>query len=316
MNLAGLDLNLLIALEALLCEAHVGRAARKIGLSQPATSHALGRLRDLLGDPLLVRVGSRMQRTRRAEELREPLAQALEQVRGLFDQEPFNPLTSRRRFTLLMPDHVVDLVLPRLTERMASRAPGVRLDVAPWRGAISMTAELARAVDLVIACAAEAFPGFHHQRLFSDTEALAVRRGHPLGARLRKLPAFLEARHVAVVLRGQREDPIDTWLGGEALREKHIQRNIALVVPSYLQALHLAARTDLVAFVPRRLIEALARPLDLAVITPPIDPGEYEEFLFHPARAQTEEGSLWLRQQVLEIGRRLDRGKVIRRVAS
>lgn len=302
MNLAAIDMNLLVALDALLREASVGRAALRIGLSQPATSHALRRLRELIGDPLLVRVGARMELTPRAEALRQPLAEALDRLRGLFDAEGFEPATSTRRFRLMMPDHVVDLILPDLSEAAAREAPGIRLDAAPWRGPATMTAELARSIDLVIGCTAEAFAGFHRQRLFADTEALAVRRDHPDGAALQRLPAFLAARHVAVVGRGQREDPIDIWL-----REKALARSIAMVVPGYLQALHLAARTDLVAFVPRRLIEAMAGPLGLTVAAPPVDPGLYEEYLFHPTRAQADPGSVWLRRHVLAIGRRLDR---------
>ena len=302
MNLAALDLNLLVALDALLSEAHVGRAAMRIGLSQPAASHALRRLREIMDDPLLVRVGSRMELTPRAQALRAPLAHALDQLRGLFVAESFDPATSARRFALMMPDHVVDVVMPPLVERVGAQAPRVRLDAAPWRGPASMTAELARAIDLVIACTGEAFAGFHRQRLFADTEAIAVRHDHPDGARLKRLEAFIAARHVAVVGRGQREDPVDAWL-----REKGIERRIALVVPGYLQALHIVARTDLVAFVPRRLIEMLAGPLSLAAVAPPIDPGTYEEFMFHPTRAQVDPGSIWLRNLVIEIGRGLDR---------
>src|SRR5260370_2124313 len=288
MNLASLDLNLLVALDALLSEAHVGRAAARIGLSQPAASHALRRLRELLDDPLLVRAGARMELTPRAQALRAPLAQVLDQVRGLLVAETFDPRTSSRRLALMMPDHVVDLVVPLLLERIGAQAPHVRLDVAPWLGPAIMTAELARSIDLVIACTDEAFAGFHRERLFADTEALAVRRGHPAGARLGRLDEFLLARHVAVVGRGQREDPIDSWL-----REKGVERRIALVVPSYLQALHMVAHTDLVAFVPRRLIETLVEPLSLIAVSPPIDPGKYEEFVFHPTRAQVDPCSIW-----------------------
>lgn len=302
MNLASLDLNLLVTLDALLSTGHVGRAGARIGLSQPAASHALRRLRETLDDPLLVRVGARMELTPRAQALRGPLAQALDQVRGLFVAEIFDPRTSTRRFRVMMPDHVVDLVVPRLLERVARQAPHVRLDVAPWLGPASITAELARSIDLVIACTSEAFAGFHRQRLFADTEAIATRRGHPVGARLRRMEEFLKARQVAVVGRGQCEDPIDSWL-----REKGVQRQIALAVPSYLQALHMVANTDLVAFVPRRLIETQAEPLSLIAISPPIDPGRYEEFLFYPTRAQVDRGSIWLRNLVLGIGRRLDR---------
>jgi DNA-binding transcriptional LysR family regulator len=304
MNLASLDLNLLVALDALLSTAHVGRAAARIGLSQPAASHALRRLREFMNDPLLVRVGARMELTPRAQALRNPLAQALDQVRGLFVAGTFDPLTSSRRLNVMMPDHVVDLVVPPLLDHLVAKAPNVRLDVAPWRGPESMTAELARSIDLVIACTSEAFPGFHRQRLFADTEAIAVRRGHPLGARLGRLDEFLHARHVAVIGRGQREDPIDSWL-----REKGVERRIALVVPSYLQALHTVANTDVVAFVPRRLIEALVKPLSLTAVSPPIDPGRYEEFLFYPTRAQVDACSIWLRNLILAIGRRLDRPK-------
>lgn len=176
MNLGALDLNLLVALDALLAEASVGRAAQRIGLSQSATSHALRRPREALGDSLLVRVGARMELTPRAESLRAPLREALERVRGLFVAEGFNTATSTRRFALMMPDHVVDLVMPALVDLVARRAPGVRLDVTPWRGPSDMGGEQARSLDLVIACTGDAFPGFHRQRLFSDTEALAVRR--------------------------------------------------------------------------------------------------------------------------------------------
>lgn len=302
MNLSSLDLNLLIALDALVSEAHVGRAAMRIGLSQPATSHALRRLRDIVNDPLLVRVGARMELTPRAQALRAPLAQALDQVRGLFATERFDPATSARRFVLMMPDLVVDSIMPPLVERIGAQAPGVRLDITPWRGPEIMTPEFARSIDLVIACTGEAFQGFHRQRLYTDIDAIAVRRGHPQASRLKRMGAFLAARHVAVVGAGEREDMIDAWL-----RERGIERRIALVVPSYLQALRMAARTDLVAFVPSRLIAALGDALALQAVVPPIHPGIDEQFMFHPTRAQVDPASIWLRQLVTEIGRGLDR---------
>src|SRR5271168_217254 len=129
MNLNSLDLNLLVALEALLKEASVSRAAMRIGLSQPATSHALQRLRDLIGDPLLVRVGARMELTPRAMALRGPLAQTLEQVRGLFVPDAFDAAQSDRQFRLMMPDLAVELLMPPLMAQIAELAPNVRIDV-------------------------------------------------------------------------------------------------------------------------------------------------------------------------------------------
>lgn len=304
MNLAALDLNLLVALEALLTEVSVGRAALRLGLSQPATSHALRRLREVVGDPLLVRVSSSMELTPRARALRVPLAEALERVRGLFVAEDFDPATSMKRFSLMMPDHAFDLVLPPLIERIALAAPGVRVDVTPWRGPALMTAELARTIDVVIACTAKAFLGFHRQRLFTDTDTVAVRRGHPKTARLGTLDAFLRAGHIAVVGRGQSEDPVDTWL-----RKKGVERRISLVAPGYLQALHIVYRSDLIAVVPRRQVKALSNALGLRSITPPIDPGTFDEFMFYPTRTRIDPGSVWFRKLVVEIGHGLDREK-------
>ena len=301
MNLNSLDLNLLVALDALLREASVSRAAMRIGLSQPAASHALQRLRDLLSDPLLVRSGARMELTPRAQALRAPLAQALDQVRSLFVPDEFDAISSERHFRLMMPDLAVELLMPPLMEKITRTAPNVTIDVVPWRGPAIFTAEFARTIDLVISIG-NAFKGFHRQRLYTDSDALAVRRGHPAAAKLRKRDAFLAARHVAVVIRGQNEDLIDSWL-----RSKGIERRIALVVPGYIEALHITARTDLVAFVPRRLIAALSKQLSLVTVAPPLDPGIDEQFLFYPTRAQMDPGSIWLRRLMLETGRELDR---------
>lgn len=300
-NLAGLDLNLLVALDALIAESHVGRAASRVGLSQPAMSHALARLRETLRDPLLVRMGARMELTPRAEQLKAPLAAALEQVRGLFTAETFNPATSMRSFTIMMPDLVLGLILPPLIERVGVEAPRAQVHVTPLLWPAAMTGDIGRHVDLVIACMGDAFPGFHRQRLYKDSDALAVRANHPERSRLKRMDAFLAARHVAVIGAGRREDMIDEWL-----RADGIDRDIALVVPTYMQALHIAARTDLVAFVPRRQIEAHKRELSLAVVEPPIDPGSDEQFLFYPVRAQNDPASIWLRNIVLAIGRSLD----------
>ena len=301
MNLSSLDLNLLVALDALLREANVSRAAMRIGLSQPAASHALQRLRELIGDPLLVRTGARMELTPRALSLRAPLAQTLDQVRGLFLPDAFDAASSDRQFRLMMPDLAVELLMPRLMGKIMPIAPNLRVEVTPWRGPADFQVEFARTVDVVIGTG-DAFKGFHRQLLYKDSDALAVRRGHPLGRRLSRRETFLKARHVAVIKGGASEDLIDMWL-----RPRGVERNIALVVPGYLEALHVAARTDLVAFVPRRLIAALSKQLSLATVTPPLDPGIDEMHLFYPTRAQMDPGSIWLRRLMLETGRELEK---------
>jgi DNA-binding transcriptional LysR family regulator len=206
----------------------------------------------------------------------------------------------------MMPDLAVELLMPPLMEEVTRLAPNVRIDVVPWRGSAIFHAEFARTIDLVISIG-NAFKEFHRQLLYTDSDALAVRHGQPVGAKLKRRETFLDARHVAVITtRGQAEDLIDTWL-----HTKGIERQIALIVSGYLEALHVAARTDLVAFVPRRLIAALSRQLALAVVTPPLDTGIDEQFMFYPTRAQMDPGSIWLRGLMLETGRELEKWKAL-----
>jgi DNA-binding transcriptional LysR family regulator len=295
-NLASIDLNLLVALDALLTESHVGRAARRIGRSQPAVSHALARLRELLGDRLLVRIGSRMDLTPRAVSLRESLPDTLERVRTLLVAESFVPATSSRRFQVVIHDHLADLVVPAIVRRMNAEAPSTQLEVLPWESPFAMSHERLRAIDLCTSCSTAHLAGFSRTPLFTDTETVVVRRNHPLISRLGNLRTFIEARHIAVT-----RDPLDAWL-----QKKGVERRIGLTVPSYLQALHAAAASDLLAFVPRRLAASLAGSLSLALVKPPIDPGRYDEFLFYPQRREGDAASRWLRDIVIEIGRGIE----------
>jgi DNA-binding transcriptional LysR family regulator len=302
MNLASIDLNLLVALDALIAESHVGRAARRLGLSQPATSHALNRLRDLLDDPLLVRVGGRMELTPRAVGMRGTLADTLHRVQSLLASDSFVPATSVRHFAVMMQDHVAHLVVAPLVRRVHAEAPGVRLDVLPWQSPASMRPELLRDIDLIISCIDD-LPGLERETLFTDIEVTVVRRGHPATNCLKKLETFLDAQHVAVAGRGLPEDPVDTWL-----RQKGLARRSVLRVPSYLQALQAVAQSDLIAFVPRRLAESFAKPLALTLVRPPTSLGteSYPEHLFHPRHATHDPAAIWLRSQALEIGARLN----------
>jgi DNA-binding transcriptional LysR family regulator len=296
MNLSAIDLNLLVALDALLRERHVGRAGRSIGLSQPAASHALKRLRILLDDPLLVRVGSRMSLTPRAVALREPIADALHGMQLLLRAETFEPARSTRRFAVMMHDHVAHRLLPVLVRRMQAEAPRARLDVLPWQGATSIEPDGLENIDLIVSCTAHDIPGFERQTLCSDTEVLVVRAGRRIAARGGRMSrqAFVDASHVAVVGRGLSEDSTDTWL-----RRHGVTRHIALQVPSYVQALQVVSETDLVAFVPRGLADALAERLGLTIFSPPLDPGPYDEYLFFPSRSASDPASIWFRELVI-----------------
>jgi DNA-binding transcriptional LysR family regulator len=299
MNGEEFDLNLIRALDALLREGGVSRAAVRLGLSQPAMSHALRRLRAALGDPLLVRVGGRMELTARALSLREPVSQALAGARRLLEPLDFDPATSQRRFLVMMPDLVASLIAPALTERVTREAPNVCVEISPWRSAALMTDEFVRSVDAIVTNRADAFPGFRRQTLYRDSDVVVVRRRHPDGARLKRREVFLGARHVAVVGRGEVGDQVDDWLASLGVRRKTV-----LVASSYLQALHIVAATDLVGFMPTRLVTSLVGTLELKAVKPPFDPGIDEQYLFYPGSAQHDPGALWFRSVLLDIGKR------------
>jgi DNA-binding transcriptional LysR family regulator len=237
-----------------------------------------------------------MQLTPRALALREPVEEALAAARKLFDGTEFNPATSHRRFTLMAPDLVVSLIAPALTERIAREATNVCVEITPWRGPTLITEDFLGSLDAIIVNLGDGFSGFHRRALYRDADLLAVRRGHAVGQGLGEMDAFLAARHIAVVGRGEPGDQIDNWLATQGIR-----RNTTLVAPSYLQALHIAAETDLVAFVPGRLVSSLAQRLDLMAVKPPIDPGIDEQFLFYPVTAQRDPGARWFRSILIDI---------------
>src|SRR5215467_14213724 len=179
-HIAKLDLNLLIALEVLLDEVSVGRAAHRLALSQPAMSHALNRLRNLLEDPLLVRVGGRMQLTTRGEALRYPVKDVVARARDLLVSPEFEPTRSTRTFRLLVGDNAADLLLPPLLSQLQAKAPGISI-CAETRGIGAVDPlQLASLVDLAVSCVPDRFKGFYQQRLYTDRDAVAARRGHPL----------------------------------------------------------------------------------------------------------------------------------------
>lgn len=300
-NLAALDLNLLVALESLLEEAGVGRAANRVALSQPAMSHALKRLRILLNDPLLVRVGSRMQLTARGEALRYPVKDVLTRVRDLLVTDKFDAARSTRTFQVFVSDYAGELLLPSLRKHLQREAPSISIRVQQGGGTLRVDPfELARDVDIAITCAPHSFKGFYQQRLFTDRDAWAVRRGNSIARRLSSTVGFLKFKHVAVVGREFTEDPVDTWL-----REEGYQRNVALTVPNYLQALHVVAQSDLVAVIPERLVRAYSAVLGIDVLRVPLDVGTFDEYLLHPATKHADPGCAWLRGVLLQVAKSL-----------
>ena len=255
---------------ALLEERSVTRAGKRLGLSQPAMSNALSRLREHLDDALLVRSGGGMARTPHGESLLPQLREALSQVRRVMEKpRPFDPATATQRFGLLATDFIEMVVLPGLVERVLAAAPRVTLDVRPFGELDAVEGLKSGALDLVLGVFSEVAVGCHASALFHESFLCVVRRGHPdfAGARARlTLKRYAELPHLLVAPRRTGPGAVDV-----ALARHGLSRHIALYVSHFLVAPLIVAQSDLVATLPARAARLLAARHDLRLFKPPVE---------------------------------------------
>jgi DNA-binding transcriptional LysR family regulator len=287
-----LDLNLLLTLDVLLEERNVTRAAVRLHLSQPAVSVQLGRLRDLLGDPLLLPGPRGMRPTARADAVRTPLRQALEALQqALAPADPFDPAGATHTWQVAASDYGAStIVLPALAGLRAA-APGTRLavlGVAP--GAIARQAEQG-AIDLAFHIANEAPEGMRRRVLFSERYLLAGRADHP---RLRTPPTLAQFRALEHVIMSPEGGGFQ---GGtdSALARLDLTRRVVLSVQSFLLLTSVLARTDLVALLPSRL---LADAPGLRAVEPPLEVPGFEMLMLWPERVHRDPAHKWLRDHL------------------
>ena len=311
-----LDLNLVVAFDALLRERSVTRAAARLGVTQSAVSHALRRLRELLGDPLMVRSGHGMALTPRAEALVVPLRSGLLALsRALSQPTAFDPRSARRTFSLASLDLFDLLVLPQLLPRLRREAPGIDLSVVPAADRRLSerleTGEIDLAITVQMHAADEAITasgaGLLQTTLFRDGLCCLLRAGHPAlvrkaGRARRKdakltLDSYVALAHVLVSPRGQGPGLVD-----EVLAQRGLKRRIALRVPNFYSALAIVAQSDLVLTAPRPLA-GLASPAKVAALPTPLPLPEHSVNLVWHERFGHEPGQRWLREQTLEAAR-------------
>lgn len=296
MNISTFDLNLLRVFEALMREHNVSRAAERLSLSQPAVSNALNRLRELLDDPLLVRVGRSMQPTPRALTLEAPIRAALQQIeQSLMAGVAFDPASSRLRFNIAVTDYVELICMPRLVERLSQQAPGIRLDIRHLSPSLPAEALDKGELDLVLGRFEEAPARFARRHWMSETLQLALRRDHPLVVGALDLETFLRLRHLWVH-GGQTRGMVDQWLG-----EQGLSREILYTTPNYLQAAHIVASSELATVLPTQLARHFAALLPLQLFDLPMPVGPFHLEIVSPAQRRV--ALQWLIEQMLAIGR-------------
>lgn len=297
-NLNGLDLNLLPPLEAALRTCSVSRAAAEVGLSQPAMSRALARLRDLLDDPLLVRTGRRMVRTPRADALYPLVARALEGLRPVFAPQGFDPASAERRFVIAGSDLHAILLLPDLALRVAREAPGITLTLEGYGGDPARRM-LEGAVDLIFATSATPLPpGAMSAVIGTDRLALVTRRGHALAVGPATMEAYASAGHVTVSILGDGASEVDARLAACGL-----SRHVAVTTPHFIAALAIVARTDLVTTISETFASRFAELLGLAVRPAPFGEAPFELSLVWAGFKDADPTLAWLRTVIGEVTR-------------
>lgn len=296
MHFKGLDLNLLVILDALLTEQSITRAAERIHLGQPATSGALARLREFFGDELLVQIGHRMVLTPRAEALVHPVRNMLMQAEGIINNVPaFAPKTSVRSFKLMMSDYVAAVLIPNALQKMQRVAPGVGIElIANGENAIQC---LERGeVDFLIAPREHMSAEHPCEQLFEDPYACVVWSDNHLVGESISIDTYLSLGHVSARF-GKQRTRVDEWFN-----ERFGQgRRIEVVSIAFTLMPQLVVGTTRIATMPESLARWYARYLPLRLIPPPVDiPPLSEAIQWHRYR-DLDSGTAWLRKLLKEV---------------
>lgn len=292
-DLRNIDLNLLIVLKALLEEQSVTRAAKRLGMSQPAVSRALARLRSLFSDALLVDGPGGYLLTARAEEMRPLLGNALASVCELLDGRSFDPMHATGSVRLLMLDLEAAVLVPQLIANLSKQAPAIDFEVVP-PGRNPVEALETDTVDALIGVIEDAPAGIRKRKLYQDKFVTMMRAEHPAAGKKLTLDRFLELDHVVVSITGAGRAWVD-----ETLAHLGRQRRVKVRVPSFFAAVEIAARSNLVMTLPSSLAQTAADMRRFVTTSPPLDLGSLAMSLAWHARYQDAPRHVWLRRAII-----------------
>jgi DNA-binding transcriptional LysR family regulator len=318
MELSDIDLNQLVLFQQLMVERRVSRVAEKMGLTQPAVSNTLAKLRRQFGDDLFVRTPSGMMPTPFAEQLAEPIGYALGMIHsGLNQHSRFDPAHVQRTLTIGMTDIGEIVFLPRLMDRLRQEAPGVSLNTVRTTATSLRDDMESGKVDLAIGPLPQLKAGFFQRRLFRQRYVCLFRQGHPLdrqrppnarraaatsgsnspaGPLPLSLADFKAAEHLVIVSAGTGHGKVD-----DLLRRASVDRTVRLTVPHFVSVGHLLRSTDMVATVTERLADSLCEPFDLTSRAHPVDLPEVAINVFWHAKVHRSPAHLWLRSVVFDL---------------
>jgi len=297
MELHELDLNLLVVFHHLLAERRVSKVAEKLGVSQPAVSNSLAKLRRLFGDDLFLRTPQGMLPTPFAEQLAEPIGYALAMIHGGVNQRSsFAPSTAKRSFTIGMTDIGEIYFLPSLIERLNRDAPGVTVSTVR-NTSVNLRDELeAGKVDLAVGLLPQLKAGFFQRTLFKQSYVCLLRRGHRFGRRRLTVADYAAAEHLLVISSGTGHGKVD-----ELLQRSGVERKVHLTVPHYVSVGHILQGSDLIATVPERLADRLVEPFGLVKLPHPVKLPEVAINVFWHAKYHREPANRWIRDVMFDL---------------
>lgn len=297
MELHEIDLNLLVVFNRLLVERRVSKVAETLGVSQPAVSNSLAKLRRLFGDELFLRTPQGMEPTPYADQLAEPVGHALAMLHsGINQRSSFDAASSRRGVTIGMTDIGEIYFLPALIERLGREAPGITLSTVR-NTSVHLRDEMESGkVDLAIGLLPHLKAGFFQRRLFTQRYVCLMRCGHRLDRKRITLADFRSAEHLVVVSAGTGHGKVD-----ELLRRAGVARTVRLTIPHFVSVGHILQGSDLVATVPQRLADRLVEPFGLVQVPHPVKLPEVAINLFWHARYHRAPANQWLRGTVFDL---------------
>ncbi|HZZ30845.1 MAG TPA: LysR family transcriptional regulator [Phenylobacterium sp.] len=295
MNWRSIDLNLLVVFDAVMRERNVTRAGRLIGLSQPAMSHALNRLRFMLGDELFVRTPEGMRPTPRAEWLAEPLRNALSEVQLALEPLAFDPEASDRSFTIGVNNFAAVVIGPPLVAAACGAAAGVRLDMRP-SGTLDIANALDRGdVDLAVGGLASPGERFRSELLLEDPFVLVMRRGHPASRSELTAQTLAALPYLEISSSGEDTAFLDRWLATSGLA-----RRVAVRAP-YLSAHTILAESDFVTIFSRRVAQVFTGNHALEFHEPAFDSPKVRTHMLWHRRLDGHPAHRWLRDHVISV---------------
>lgn len=293
MRLRTIDLNLLLMLEALVAERNVSNAARRLGLTQSAVSHALKRLRATFQDDLFIRSPGGMEPTPRALEIAEAARAALEQIEIAIDKSAtFDPATAVRSFNLRISEYVSSFLLQRLCQTLRDQAPGIRINAAHFTGAAREDEIVGDDIHIRLGESRSPMDRNSHLRLLEERFVVLMNKKNPARKRKMTLPFYASLLHVKVA------GTIGTNIIDDALRARGLQRKIIFNVPSWRDARHIVGHTDLVAVIPARWAVDRESSRRCSTAPFPLDDVIFAiDLVWHP-RFSRDPGQMWLRSAI------------------